>query len=148
MEMKNLQFRIDIDAPKEKVWNVMLNKDTYPDWVGVSWPTSYYEGEWTMDKKVKFISRDGSGTLGQVVEHKPYQLSKVKHVAVLLPGGIEDKESEDAKGWIGTTESYTFYDTGNSTKLVIDIETLPSWVKMFEEGWPAALAKLKELSEQ
>jgi hypothetical protein len=146
--MKNLQFKIDINAPKEKVWNIMLNKDTYPEWIRISWPNSYYKGDWAEDNTVKFISRDGSGTLGLVVEHKPYQMSKVKHIAVLLPGGIEDKESEDAMGWIGTTECYTFYEAGNSTQLVVDIETLPSWIKMFEEGWPTALAKLKELSEQ
>lgn len=146
--MNKLQFRIKIDAPKEKVWNVMLGKDTYPVWIGASWPTSYYEGDWLIDNNVKFISSDGSGTLAQVVEHRQYAISKVKHSAVLLPEGIEDKESDTAKGWIGTTECYTFSEIGDSTELVVDVDTLPSWIKMFEDGWPGALDKLKELCEQ
>jgi len=32
--MNNLQFTIDINAPKEKVWDVMLTKETYDQWAG------------------------------------------------------------------------------------------------------------------
>ena len=44
--MKNLTFSAAIDAPKKKVWDVMLNPETYKTWTGVAWPGSYYVGEW------------------------------------------------------------------------------------------------------
>jgi uncharacterized protein YndB with AHSA1/START domain len=146
--MNKLQFHTEINAPAEKVWSILVGKDTYPQWIGVSWPTSYYEGEWREGERIKFISSDGSGTLGVVIEQTQAKLSRIQHQAVLLPNGIEDRESEDAKGWIGTTECYTLVDKGHFTRLVIEIETNPSWVKLFEDGIPAALNKLKELCEQ
>ena len=33
--MEKLNFKIEINAPKEKVWDTMLNKDTYKAWTEV-----------------------------------------------------------------------------------------------------------------
>ena len=63
-------------------------------------------------------------------------------------GGVEDRESEFAKNWIGITESYTFNSAGESTELTINIETRDEWKKMFTDGWPNALSKLKAMCEQ
>ena len=62
-------------------------------------------------------------------------------------GGVEDRTSEEAKGWIGTLEKYTFTPHGNATELRVDMETNPEWEKMFNDGWPGALAALKKISE-
>jgi uncharacterized protein YndB with AHSA1/START domain len=145
--MKTLEFKIDIQASRKKVWETMLDKDTYKEWVGVSWPDSYYVGEWKEGNDLKFITPDESGTLVNLIKHKPYEVSYAKHIAVLNPGGEEDRESEVAKGWIGTTERYTFTEIKNGTELKIEITTNPDWAKMFNDGWVNALAKLKEMCE-
>ena len=36
--MEKLYFSIVIKAPKEKVWEVMLGKDTYSDWTEIFSP--------------------------------------------------------------------------------------------------------------
>lgn len=59
-----------------------------------------------------------------------------------------DRESEFAKNWIGISESYTFNSTGEDTELIVNIETREEWKKMFNDGWPGALSKLKEMCEQ
>jgi uncharacterized protein YndB with AHSA1/START domain len=43
--MKKITFNIDIDAKAKKVWETMINAETYKEWTNVSWPDSYYEGE-------------------------------------------------------------------------------------------------------
>jgi hypothetical protein len=83
-----------------------------------------------------------------LIEHKPYDYSFAKHIAVLNPGGIEDRDSDVAKGWIGTTESYSFTEQNDVTELKIELTINPEWEKMFSDGWPKALAKLKEICEQ
>jgi uncharacterized protein YndB with AHSA1/START domain len=143
--IQKLHFSITINAPKEKVWDTMLDKETYKAWVNAAWPGSYYEGEWKEDSDLKFIGPDGSGTKAMLVEHVPYEHSFVKHVAVLESGGKEDTTSDNAKSWIGTTERYTFTEKDGVTELAIDIETTPEWEKMFNDGWPTALRALKEL---
>ena len=146
--MEKLKFSISIACDKQKVWDTMLQPDTYKKWVAASWPDSFYEGHWAENENIRFISEDGSGTLAHIESLVPYTFVSAKHIALLGAGGVEDRESEFAKNWIGVTESYTFNSTPQGTELIVDIETHAEWKKMFSDGWPAALAKLKVLCEK
>lgn len=145
--MKNIEFKISIVGSKQKVWETMLHSTTYKEWVNAAWPGSFFEGEWKEGNNLRFISDDGSGTLVTLIEHKPYDYSFAKHIAVLQPGGIEDRDSEIAKGWVGTAERYTFTENKDTTVLKVVLTINPDWEKMFSDGWPKALAKLKEICE-
>ncbi len=146
--MKKLEFKINIDAGPKKVWDIMLNPITYKEWVNVSWPNSHYEGEWKEGENIRFVSKSGAGTLANLIECVPHKYIMARHTAVINADGTEDRDSETAKGWIGTTESYAFTGNGNSTELKTEIQTNPDWEKMFNEGWPNAMVKLKELCER
>lgn len=55
--MKTLHFTIQINAPRDKVYNTMLgleNKTAYESWVSVFNPTSTYEGNWDKGSKIRF----------------------------------------------------------------------------------------------
>ena len=145
--MKHLQFKTEISADRKKVWNTMLNPDSYKKWVDVSWPGSYFEGIWAKGEKLRFVSPANGGTLAELREQKPYETILAEQIAVINPDGSEDRDSEIARGWIGTTERYTFEEKGGKTELVVEINTPPAWAEMFEDGWPKALARLKELCE-
>ena len=146
--MKKLEFKINIAAPREKVWDTMLNAETYKEWINVSWPGSYYEGNWKQGENLKFISPNDGGTLATLIECKPYEFVLAKHIAVINSDRTEDRSSDIAKGWIGTTEAYSFIENNGNTELLIEINTNPEWEKMFTDGWPKALSKLKEICEQ
>ena len=146
--MKKLEFKIDINASAKKVWDTMLNLETYNEWVSVSWPGSTYQGQWKKGETLKFISPGQGGTLATIVDIRPNEYVLAKHIGVINPDGSEDKTSEIAKGWIGTTESYTLTEKNGKTELRVDINTYPEWEKMFNDGWPSALKKLKELAEK
>ncbi|HMJ69010.1 MAG TPA: SRPBCC domain-containing protein [Cyclobacteriaceae bacterium] len=146
--MEHLEYKVVISAPARKVWETMLGKETYKQWVAKSWPDSNYEGKWTKGENIRFIGPDGSGTLAEIVELKPYEKVFVRHVAVLNTGGAEDRTSDVAKGWIGTTEEYVFTEKQGETTLTVNMKTTADWRKMFDDGWPAALKELKSLSER
>ena len=146
--MKKLKFDININAPRKKVWDTMLQPETYREWTNVSWPGSSVEGEWKEGKNLRFASPGQGGTLATVIKHKPFEQTMARHIAVINPDGTEDRESEVAKGWIGSTERYSFAERDGKTTLTVDIETPPEWEPMFQDGWPAALKKLKEISER
>ena len=146
--MKKLEFKIDITASKQKVWDTMFNPETYKEWVNVSWPGSYYEGNWKQGENLRFISPGQGGTLATLAECRPYEFILAKHIAVINADGTEDRDSEIARGWIGTTESYTFTEDNGKTELKTEMNTSPEWEKMFTDGWPKALAKLKEICER
>ena len=150
MSMSNeLHFTITIDAPRSKVWQTMFAPASYKEWVNVSWPGARYIGEWKKDASIRFVGGDEQGgTLATIVDLKPNELVLARHVAVLNADASEDRDSELARGWIGTTERYAFTDESGKTRLNVDIVTSAAWESMFSDGWPAALIKLKELCER
>jgi uncharacterized protein YndB with AHSA1/START domain len=146
--MKTLEFKIDIHANKQKVWDTMLQRETYEQWVSAGWPNSSYEGEWKQGEAMRFGSPGQGGTYAELREVTPYDYLLAEHTAAINPDGSLDRDSEMAKGWVGTTESYTFTEKNGKTELTVQMKTNPDWEEMFNEGWPAALEKLKELCEQ
>ena len=52
--MEKLNFSILIDAPKEKVWNTMIEDNTYRMWTEEFTPGSYYVGDWNNGSKFYF----------------------------------------------------------------------------------------------
>lgn len=146
--MKKLEYKISIDAPAQKVWDIMLSPDGYVEWTGVSWPGSIYEGNWKQGENIRFVSKEGEGTLAHFNEVKPYEYISAEHIALLGKGGVEDRTSDMAKGWVGTLENYIFNDNNGKTELTVEIHTNPAWEKMFNDGWPGALNKLKEITER
>jgi uncharacterized protein YndB with AHSA1/START domain len=146
--MKKLVYKINIEAPKQKVWNTMLQPDSYKKWVASSWPGSFYKGSWEQGEQIRFIGKDGSGTLAQIKDLNLYKNIDAEHIAILLNGVVEDTTSDLARNWVGITEKYTFSETDGKTELTVTINTNPEWEKMFDDGWPNALMKLKELCEQ
>ena len=146
--MERLEYKIEISAQAKTVWETMLNEETYKQWVAKSWPNSFYEGKWAKGEEIRFIGPDGSGTLAELVELKPYERVFARHVAVLGPGGVEDRTSDIAKGWIGITEEYRFAERDGKTTVTVLIEANKEWRPMFDEGWPTALEELKKLTER
>ena len=47
--MKKIEFKINIAAPKQKVWDTMLAHGTYEEWCSAGWPGSTYTGNWNQD---------------------------------------------------------------------------------------------------
>lgn len=137
---------IEINAPKKKVWDTMLDPETYKEWAGAAWPGSYYEGEWKQGETLRFLGSDGCGTVAKLIEHRPFELSLAEHIAIII-NGKEDTESADAKKWMGSREMY-FFDEENGKTTLNTLMFLPSeWKEMMTTDWPKALNKLKEMCE-
>jgi uncharacterized protein YndB with AHSA1/START domain len=146
--MKKLESKIEIAAPAQKVWDTMTGPETYKEWVNVAWPGSFYKGKWKKGENIKFLSPKNEGTLATLVECKPAEYVLAEHIAVLKSDGTEDKDSKEAKSWIGTTEAYTFHEKNGRTELKTEMNVEPEWEAMLGDGWPKALAKLKEMCER
>ena len=56
--MQKLQFKKEINASAQKVYETMLglkNKATYEYWTAAFNPTSSYEGSWDTGSKILFV---------------------------------------------------------------------------------------------
>ncbi|RZJ70667.1 MAG: SRPBCC domain-containing protein [Flavobacterium sp.] len=146
--MKNLTYNISIAATPKKVWDIMTGQETYKEWTNTAWPGSDFKGEWKQGENLHFSGPDGSGTLASVTTFDRYNKIVLTHIAMLQPGGIEDRASEWAKKWINSIESYSFTEDDRATKLTIDMKIYPDWEDMFNNDWPKALARLKQICEE
>jgi len=146
--MKSLHYSTAIDAPRAKVWEIMLGPKTYQEWTGAAWPGGSYEGDWSEGSEMRFEGEEGGGTAARITSVRPNESISAEHFAVIKEDGSPATESDMAKGWIGTTESYTFNNCNGGTEVVVDMNVPPDWVSMFDEGWPKALQALKELVEK
>lgn len=149
---EKMHFEIVIDAPVQKVWDIMLTQETYKEWTSVFEPTSHYEGSWEQGNKIQFLGSDGSGMTSEIAENIPYKFISIRHLGE-IKNGVEDTTSEQVKKWTPALENYTFIDKGEQTQLDIDME-MPltpeagAMKEMFEGMWPNALLKLKEICER
>lgn len=148
--MEKLNFSIVINAPKEKVWSTMLNDNTYRKWTEAFGPGSYYKGDWKKGSKILFLAPGENGEMGMVSrikENRQYEYISIEHIG-LVQDGKEDTSSDAVKAWAGALENYTFKEKGGATELLVDMDSNDEYKEMFQDMWPKALQKLKELAEK
>lgn len=144
--MKTLHFNTVIDATPETVWNTMLGPDTYKAWTSVFAEGSYYEGAWATGERIRFLGPDGDGMTSMIAESRPYEFLSIKHLG-FIRNGVEDTESEEARGWAPAFENYRFSSAGSATELQVAMDVAPEYEGYMADTWPRALARLKELCE-
>ncbi len=145
--MITLKHEIRIKASRDTVWRTMLEPETYRKWANAFSPESQYRGEWRQGTYMEFIDPNRGGTKALLESVVPSSEIHARHVAVLDKDGNEDSESDTAKQWIGSTESYSLVETSGVTILTVVTKTDPSFEPMFAECWPKALEQLKALCE-
>lgn len=150
--MEKLNFKIDINAPKEKVWKTMLEDATYRLWTTPFSEGSYYKGDWSKGSKIIFLGpnpetgKEG-GMVSRIKENKLHKYISIEHLGEVYDG-VEDTTSDRVKVWAGALENYTFIDKNGKTELVVDLDINKEFKEMFEGMWPKALQKLKSLCEE
>lgn len=152
--MEKMHFSIVIDAPKEKVWNVMIGKDTYPLWTDIFMPGSHFVGAWSKGSKILFLAPDESGEMSGMVsrikENRQYEYISIETVGIVY-NGKEDTSGKEAREWAGSLENYTFKDVDGKTELRVDLSSdvvNQEMIDMSKKIWPKALDKLKKLAEK
>jgi uncharacterized protein YndB with AHSA1/START domain len=149
--METLQFKTTIKADVEKVYHTMLGEETFKQWTGIFHPTSRYEGNWDKGSKIKFIGegKDGKqeGMVGIVRENKPSEFVSVEYIA-LVDGDKEVSTGPGVAEWLNTFENYTFENHNGETTVTVDIDMNDEMIAYFNEKYPQALNKLKEICER
>ena len=149
--MEKLNFSVVIDAPKEKVWNTMLDDETYRIWTEAFCKGSHYVGDWNEGSRILFLAPgengEMSGMVSRIRESRPHEYVSIEHIGC-IQDGKENTSSEEVKNWAGALENYTLRDLGGRTEVLVEMDTNDEYREMFEDTWPKALNKLKETAEQ
>lgn len=150
--MKRLVYSIEINAPRQKVWDTMLEDKTYRIWTEAFNPGSYYVGSWGEGEEIKFLGPDPEGNgeggmIARVITNKKYEKVAVEHFGMIQNGKV-DTTSDKVKEWTPAVEAYTFSDKDGGTLVEVELDMPEEYASMFDEMWPKALEALKELAEK
>ena len=119
--MEKLHFSKMIDAPVKKVWDTMLEEETYLQWATAFTEDSHFEGSWEKGEKILFLDADGNGMVATIAENQPHKFISIEHIGIIY-NGVEDTESEEAKKWSPAFENYTFTENNGKTTVIVDMD--------------------------
>ena len=138
---------ITIDAPRERVWRVLLDKEYTDIWYNEFSEGSSAETDWKLGSKATFKDSSGSGLNAVIVEHKPLEVISMEFTG-MLDKGKEITEGEYADQMKGKHETYRLSEKDGQTRIDVEIETDESWTDQLAEMWERALKRLKQLAEE
>lgn len=152
--MQKLQFKVSIQAPAAKTYDLMLgisSKSTYEQWTSLFNPTSTYEGSWNKGSKILFVGVDEKGEKGGIVskiaDNIPNQFVSIQHYG-LVKGDEEITEGPEVEKWANGFENYHFEENNGITTVTVELDTTEDFIGYMNEKYPKALNRLKELCEQ
>ncbi|WP_205510037.1 SRPBCC family protein [Longitalea arenae] len=144
--MEKQEFKITIDAPREKVWKVLWTDDSYRAWTAPFSEGSHAVSDWKKGSKVLFLDGNGMGMVSKIDDAVPNEYMSFLHLGI-VKDGVEDTESEEIKGWAGAHENYILKDVQGKTELQVELDIDEQHKEMFSDTFPKALQKVKELAE-
>jgi len=146
MTTQTIKASVDIHAPKEKVWQVLLDHKYIQVWY-----TAFGEGitadtDWRLGSKAVFTDNKGSGMIGKIVKHIPNEMIDIEYEGIMV-NGKEDYHSNAANDMKGTHETYRLSTTDDATNLSIECVMDDAYYEMMSSAWEKAVQKIKQLSE-
>jgi uncharacterized protein YndB with AHSA1/START domain len=148
MSLVKTNFSIDINAPRQRVWDVMFDDKGYREWTSAFSGSSSFEGSWSEGSRIRFLGQDEQGNQcglsSRIVANRPLEFVAIEHLRGITNGVDDANESE----WTGAREDYHFSEKNGVTTVRIEQDMVAEYETMFQEMWPNALAKLKALAER
>lgn len=144
--MERQTFECIIDAPREKVWDILWSETTYPEWTAVFSPDSRAETTWQKGSKVYFLGASNEGMVAIIADNKPNELMSIQHLG-MIKDGLEDLDSPQVKSWAGAMENYTLQTVQGKTVLTVEMDIADEYKDEFAQAWPKALEKVKQLAQ-
>ena len=142
--INRLQFSIDIQASKEKIWHALWDDTLYRDWSGVFDEGSHYVvNNWNEGSKIMFLGSDQSGIYSIIERYVPNKTIQFKHIGNVV-NGKEQHIDDEAKKWSGATETYSLRQGSGFFTLFVEIDVLDEHVEFMSAKLPIALEKIKK----
>lgn len=145
--MEKQSFKITIDAPREKVWDILWDDTTYRDWTSVFSPGSTVETDWEEGSRILFLDDKKDGMVSRIARKVDTEFMSFEHLGE-VHNGVEDTGSEKVKKWAGATENYTLKDVNGKTELTVEMDVTDDFKDYFAKTWPKALDRLKSITER
>lgn len=146
--METLSFEKVIDAPKQKIWDVLWNEKTYSEWTKFFSPGCVVKSDWKVGGKTYFLNSEGEGMVSTIDSIEQPDQIIFKHLGMIDKEGNEDIHSKEVMEWSGCFEKYILIDFGDKTKLHAEVQTEKEWQDHINTGFIKGLEIVKDLAER
>lgn len=143
--MKEIQFSIEINAPKERVWATLWEDVAFRDWASIIDEGTYMKGVMKEGNEIQFISSvNGYGVTSLIEKLNPNKFVLFRHNVDTKESGQKEREKE----WTGETESYSLAEKNGVTTLIVKTDVPQEQEETFKIRLPRALERIKTLAEK
>ncbi len=142
--MKELQFSVEINASKDRVWTILWEDATFRDWASLIDEGTYFKGVMQEGNEIQFISSvSGFGVTDLIEKLNPNEFILFRHSADTKESGKQEREKE----WTGGKESYALTEKNGVTTLIVKTDVPKEQEETFTTRFPKALERIKTLAE-
>jgi hypothetical protein len=143
--MKEIQFSIDINASKERVWATLWDDITFRDWASIIDEGTYIKGVMKEGNEIQFISSiNGYGVTSLIEKLNQNEIVLFRHSADTKESGQQKHEKE----WTGGAESYLLTENNGVTTLIVKTDVPQEQEETFNDSFPKALERIKTIAEK
>jgi len=144
--MIKIKHSTRINAPADKVWDMMWDYNTYCQWTRPFSDGSYAVSDWKQGSKVHFLVPSGGGMYSKISRMEKNKCMVFKPIGEIK--NFEELEpTDEMKSWQEGAESYFLEEENGSTLLTVELDTIEQYADMFNDAFPKSLEIIKQLSE-
>lgn len=145
--MKTLNYETEINAPVEKVWEMLWNPEMYREWTQFFSTGSVMKSDWEINGKTYFLDGNGDGMVSTIKTLNPPFEVIFSHLGV-VKDGVEDISSRAVEEWSGAEEKYFLHSVDeNRTHLQVIVHTIQEYEEHMTTGFRKGFDLLKSKLE-
>lgn len=146
-QMETLSYETVIDAPLQKVWDILWSPETYSEWTKYFGAGSVMKSDWKVGGKTYFLNAQGEGMVSTIDSMDEPNQIVFKHLGMVDKDGHEDTQSKEVMEWNGSFEKYFLIDFDGKTKLHAEVQVEKQWQDHMNTGFTKGLMVVKSLAE-
>ena len=148
MEKFKVEKSIEISAPREQVWEILMAPEMFAVWAADFSQGAAMSGDWRPGGKVYYSDKGGWGLKAHVLEFEPPRLFSVEYEGEMKNLEL-DPDLPGSREWKGCRETYELSAEGKVTRFALSAEVpTRAFYEEFNEKWDRVLLKIKQLAEQ
>ncbi|MBK1897075.1 SRPBCC family protein [Chryseobacterium paridis] len=144
--METLSYETIIDAPLQKVWDVLWKPESYSEWTQFFGSGSVMKTDWKVGGKTYFLGNSDEGMVSTIDSLDEPNQVVFKHLG-MIKDGVEDTESKEVSEWSGSFEKYFLIDFDGKTKLHVEVQVEKDWKEHMDTGFIKGLELVKKRAE-
>lgn len=146
--METVEYKIEIYASQEKIWEKLWDKDCYANWTQFFTPHFYIKSDWKVNGETYFLIDEHNGMVSTISSlEKPNEII-FQHLGI-LNDGVKKTSGPEIIEWSGVEEKYFLRCLdANSTELSAIVHIYKKQRAEMDEGFMKGFEILKNICEK